>query len=265
MTGKHFCSRKPFVRALHVTGDGALRGLVASVLSDAGFVVDSVADGMAALARLSAFGSGYYDVVVLDLVLPRLNGLDVLRSLRVATATRRLPVLVTTGSLISARDFSDDGYTYVLPKPFSGVQLVAALTAITCGHWGITTPQGVRMSGRQGCVDQVAFDRSDARQAFMHTKTQTPWRSRMVRTLLTSALLIGTATLAYGQSATAPLLVTATVVSTCRVNVPRQVQRAALSTMPVDIECARGGVDARVRRPLLPLRSVDHALLVINF
>ena len=238
MTGNHFCSRQPVVRVLYVDGDGALRGLGASVLSDAGFVVDSVADGKAALDRLSAHGGAHYDVVVLALVLPRVNGLDVLRTLRAATATRTLPVLVTTGSLISARDFSDDGCTYVLPKPFSGLQLVAALTAITCGHWGIK-------------------------------KTHTHWRSRMVRTLLTSALLIGTATLAYGQSATAPLVVTATVVSSCTVKVPAEVDRSALSTMPVDIDCVRRGPrgehNARVRRPRLPHRSVDHALLIVNF
>jgi hypothetical protein len=90
----------------------------------------------------------------------------------------------------------------------------------------------------------------------------------MVRTFLVSVILVGAATLAQAQTAAAPLVVTATVVSSCKTNVPRQVKRSALSTMTVDIACARGsrgGVDARVRRPLSSPSSVGHALVLINF
>jgi hypothetical protein len=87
----------------------------------------------------------------------------------------------------------------------------------------------------------------------------------MVRTLLAAAILVGTSTLAQAQAASAPLIVTATVVSTCQVDVPRQVERSVLSTMPVGITCARGGGAPRVQRPPAPHRSVEHALVVINF
>ena len=130
-TRKHVCPYRPHPRVLHVDDDATLRGLVELTLSDAGFAVDSVADGIAALDRLSDRGARF-DAVVLDLVMPRLNGLEVLAALRAAPHTRALPVLVTSGTLISPRDFSNDAQTYVLPKPFTEVQLVGALTAMAC-------------------------------------------------------------------------------------------------------------------------------------
>jgi hypothetical protein len=96
-----------------------------------------------------------------------------------------------------------------------------------------------------------------------------PWESRMVRTFLAAAILFGTFTLAQAQglqSVSAPLVVTATVVSSCKVKVPRHVERSAFPTMPVDIRCAReAGADARVQRPPAPQTTVGHALVVINF
>jgi DNA-binding response OmpR family regulator len=120
-------------RVLHVEDDRQLRGLVEFTLLEAGFAMDSVADGLAAMDRLSDRTSRY-DVVVLDLVMPRMNGFEVLAALRAAPATRALPVLVTTGSLVSPRDFSGDERTYLLPKPFTSEQLVGAVTAIACGQ-----------------------------------------------------------------------------------------------------------------------------------
>ena len=91
----------------------------------------------------------------------------------------------------------------------------------------------------------------------------------MIRTLLAAAILVGTATLAQAQSGSAPLVVTATVVSSCTVNVPSLVDRSGLSTMPVDMTCTRRpgrrNDAARVQRPPTPHRSVESALLLINF
>ena len=65
----------------------------------------------------------------------------------------------------------------------------------------------------------------------------------LVTTLLAAAILAGTSMPAEAQSASAPLVVSATVVSSCKVKFPRQVTRSALTTMPVDVECTRGRVD----------------------
>ena len=91
----------------------------------------------------------------------------------------------------------------------------------------------------------------------------------MVRTVLTAALLAGAPALARAQSASAPLIVTATVVSTCRVEVPRSAEASSFATLPVAVTCAKSGVTPRVQRsiaPSAPRRSeVRDAVLTINF
>jgi hypothetical protein len=88
----------------------------------------------------------------------------------------------------------------------------------------------------------------------------------MVRAVLAIAILSGVAGLAQAQSASAPLVVTATVVSSCNVNSPRQVEPSHFSTLPVSVTCARGRVTPRVQRPAAPRRSeLRDAVLVIDF
>ena len=88
----------------------------------------------------------------------------------------------------------------------------------------------------------------------------------MARTVLAAAILAGAAALAHAQSASAPLTVTATVVSTCHVDVPRSAEAAIFATMPVSVTCAKGGATPRVQRPIAPRRSeVRDALLIIDF
>ena len=88
----------------------------------------------------------------------------------------------------------------------------------------------------------------------------------MVRNVLAAAILAGAPALAYAQSASAPLIVTATVVSTCDVDVPRSAEAAVFATIPVSVTCANGVATPRVQRPIAPHRSeVRDAVLVIDF
>jgi len=88
----------------------------------------------------------------------------------------------------------------------------------------------------------------------------------MVRTALAAAILTLASALAEAQSASAPLIVTATVVSTCSVDVPRSVEASVFATMPVSVTCAKGGATPLVRRPSVPPRTeVQVAVLMINF
>jgi hypothetical protein len=99
----------------------------------------------------------------------------------------------------------------------------------------------------------------------------------MVRTALAAVILAAAPALAHAQSATAPLIVTATVVSTCSVDVPRSAEASIFATMPVSVTCAKGGTTPRVQRPIAPQltvgrtsldptnRPVSDAVLIINF
>ncbi len=88
----------------------------------------------------------------------------------------------------------------------------------------------------------------------------------MVRTVLATAILIGAPALSHAQSASAPLIVTATVVSTCRVEVQQSAEASTFATMPVAVTCAKRGTTPRVERPIAPRRSeVCDAVLIIDF
>ena len=88
----------------------------------------------------------------------------------------------------------------------------------------------------------------------------------MFRRLFAAAILAAAPALAQAQSASAPLVVTATVVSSCKVNVPSASSPSALPTIPVAVACGRGVVPPRVQRPE-PARRIDAgaAVVVINF
>lgn len=79
---------------LLVEDSEAIRGALTILLEDAGYAVLEAAGGEAAL-RLAA--EHLPDLVLLDLGLPDLSGLDVMRRLRDAPATARIPVVAVTG------------------------------------------------------------------------------------------------------------------------------------------------------------------------
>src|SRR6185295_117374 len=98
-------------------------------LERAGFRVSAAADGEEGLKRLFASRP---DAVVLDLMLPGQNGLEVLREVRGEAATRDLPVMVLTArsaemdKLLGFEHGADD----YLTKPFSPRELVMRLKAL---------------------------------------------------------------------------------------------------------------------------------------
>jgi len=79
-------------RVLIVDDDGELREDLARVLSGAGFQISTAADGQEALERLE---SGSPDAIVTDLVMPRLDGFELLRTIR--ESGQVIPAIVMTG------------------------------------------------------------------------------------------------------------------------------------------------------------------------
>lgn len=106
-----------------------IRDLVRYNLERAGFRVTAVADGEEGLRRLFATRP---DLLVLDLMLPGRNGLEILRELRGESTTRDLPVIVLTArsaemdKLLGFEHGADD----YLTKPFGPRELVARVQAL---------------------------------------------------------------------------------------------------------------------------------------
>src|ERR1700692_2649300 len=115
------------MRILIAEDDTALAGFVRQGLQGEHYAVDVVEDGEQARAMGSEFD---YDLVILDLNLPKLDGVSVLRHLRLKRPS--LPVLVLTQRVkvedrVQCLDTGADDY---LPKPFSFSELSARIRAL---------------------------------------------------------------------------------------------------------------------------------------
>jgi two-component system response regulator CpxR len=113
-------------RILVIDDDAELCGLVGEYLEPEGFQIEAVHDGTRGLERAL---DGDHLLIVLDVMLPGLNGFDLLRRLRVASKT---PVLLLTArgedvDRIVGLEIGADDY---LPKPFNPRELVARIRAI---------------------------------------------------------------------------------------------------------------------------------------
>lgn len=123
------------MRVLLAEDDPLLGEGLSSGLRELGYTVDWVRDGVAADLAL---GTENLDALVLDLGLPRRDGLAVLRKLRESNAD--LPVLVltardTVGDRITGLDLGADDYVV---KPFDLLEVAARLRAITRRREGRT-------------------------------------------------------------------------------------------------------------------------------
>jgi two-component system, OmpR family, response regulator CpxR len=113
-------------RILIVDDDVELCDLISEFLRPEGFEVEAVHDGQRGVERSL---SGEHVLVVLDVMLPLLNGIDVLRRLR---AHSKVPVIILTArgddvDRIVGLEIGADDY---LPKPFNPRELVARIRAI---------------------------------------------------------------------------------------------------------------------------------------
>ena len=116
------------MRILVVEDDAKLAGVLQQGLREQGFVVDLAADGPSGLEMAI---SEAYDAIVLDLLLPRLDGLGVLKALRGRGIPTPVLMLSARGALedrVRGLDLGADDY---LPKPFGFSELLARVRAIT--------------------------------------------------------------------------------------------------------------------------------------
>jgi DNA-binding response OmpR family regulator len=114
-------------RVLLIDDDARLHDLLASYLGQNGVEVARAADGKEGLATLA---TGSFDAVLLDVMMPGIDGLEVLRRLR--AAGNRVPVVMLTAKgdetdRVVGLEIGADDY---LPKPFSPRELLARLRAV---------------------------------------------------------------------------------------------------------------------------------------
>ncbi len=155
------------MKLLLVEDDALLGDGVRAGLKQAGFAVDWVQDGLAAKVALD---SEEYDLLVLDLGLPKLSGMDLLKSVRAKRTS--LPVLIltardTVADRVAGLNAGADDY---LLKPFDLDELIARLNALlrrSAGQVELTLQHGdielmpashqVRLAGQEVSLSAREF------------------------------------------------------------------------------------------------------------
>jgi len=124
------------MRLLLVEDDALLGDGISASLRQEGYAVDWVRDGEAAV---QACGTDQFDLIVLDLGLPRLPGLDVLRRLRQRGDTTPVLILTAYDAVADRVQGLDAGADDYLVKPFDIDELAARLRALARRRSGRAT------------------------------------------------------------------------------------------------------------------------------
>ena len=179
------------VRVLLVEDDASVREVAAMVLERVGFEVTSVDDGKAAVAE--ALRPAAHDLMVLDLMLPGMTGLDVCRAVR---RSSNIPIVILTAradatDMVAGLELGADDY---ITKPFDPAVLVARVRAVLrralddddAGTRAVLTSRDLR-------VDEGAFQAYRGDDALSLTSTELRLLAELVRhagTVLTREVLL---------------------------------------------------------------------------
>jgi DNA-binding response OmpR family regulator len=115
------------MRILLIEDDPVQAAVVTRLLTSEGFTVDHLINGEDGILAAEAVG---YEAIILDLVLPDIDGIDVLRRLREARMRAPVLILSSRAAVESRIDGLDSGADDFLPKPFDLDELVARLRAL---------------------------------------------------------------------------------------------------------------------------------------
>ena len=116
------------MQLLIVEDDVRLATALARILEDNAYIVDVVHDGQSGLDYASA---GIYDVVILDVMLPKMNGFEVVEALRRAHVDTPVLLLTARGAVSDKIEGLDSGADDYMTKPFSPAELLAHLRMLT--------------------------------------------------------------------------------------------------------------------------------------
>jgi len=113
---------------LVVDDDAAIRAMLRRILEPAGYQILEAADGLAALEQIEAERP---DLILLDMIMPRLDGWGVLRALQQSPPLATIPVVLVSGHIL-AEDSQVRAWGAVaqLPKPFRPTALRALVAEL---------------------------------------------------------------------------------------------------------------------------------------
>lgn len=125
------------MRVLLVEDDAMIGDAIQGALKDASHAVDWVKNGQVALSTLDC---QHYDVILLDLGLPKKDGLDVLKSIRAQNNPIPLLVITARDGLNDRLNGLDSGADDYILKPFEMAELLARIRAVLRRKMGNAIP-----------------------------------------------------------------------------------------------------------------------------
>ena len=129
------------MNVLVVEDDESVARFLSQALSEAGYAVENVADGLTGLEQAKSLG---YDLILLDVMLPGMNGLEVCRRLRSANIPTPILVITAKDTLQDRVDGLDSGADDYIVKPFQLAELLARARALL--RRAVTTPTVLRVA-----------------------------------------------------------------------------------------------------------------------
>jgi DNA-binding response OmpR family regulator len=117
-------------RILVADDDPVVRHLVASVVRRAGYTPVTVEDGREAIRILQSDAG--FGAAIFDMVMPHLEGIDIIRHMRTEKRLMRIPIIMMTSEtdFKLVKDSFEAGATVFLPKPFTVRQLQSSLSLL---------------------------------------------------------------------------------------------------------------------------------------
>ncbi len=120
------------MKLLIVEDEKMLQGIIAKGLNKCGYAIDKADDGEMALEM---FFENEYDLVVLDLNLPKLDGMEVLHRIREKNQEIKILILSARTDIEDRIAGLDDGANDYLVKPFDFLELEARIRCFSVSLW----------------------------------------------------------------------------------------------------------------------------------
>lgn len=164
------------MRILLAEDERSLSRAVIALLEKNNYSADAVYDGQEALEYLEA---GNYDALILDLMMPKMDGLTVLRTLR--EQGNPIPVLILTAkSEVDDKVLGlDTGANDYLTKPFSTQELMARIRAMTRSQTGGQVTS--RLTFGNITLDQATFELSSPAGSFRRANKEFQMMEMLMR------------------------------------------------------------------------------------
>ena len=121
------------MRMLVVEDEKNINRLISEVLCDEGYSVDSCFNGLEALEYVSC---AHYDVIVLDIMMPKMDGIEFVKILRGRKDMTPVLFLTSRDSVADKVEGLDCGADYYLVKPFDSQELLAVIRAMVRKYTG---------------------------------------------------------------------------------------------------------------------------------